>query len=75
MRLSATMMDWMKSNDVGFERKELMIEKAEHSIEREIQYLVKLAHRMGQIKRGQLTYLLVTIKRIYNIERFLAGVN
>ena len=52
-----------------------MIEKAEHSIEREIQYLVKLAHRMGQIKRGQLTYLLVTIKRIYNIERFLAGVN
>jgi len=29
-------------------------------------------YRVGQIKRGQLTFLLVTTERIYKIERFLA---
>jgi len=32
-------------------------------------------YRVGQIKRGQLTFLLVTSERTYKIECFLAGVN
>jgi len=31
-------------------------------------------YRVGQIKRGQLTFLLVTSERIYEIKRFLAGI-
>jgi len=30
---------------------------------------------MGQIKRGQLTFLLVTSERIYKIKWFSAGIN
>jgi len=30
---------------------------------------------MGQIKQGQLTFLLVTSESIYKIKSFLAGIN
>ena len=32
-------------------------------------------HRVGQIERGQLIFLLVTRERIYEIKRFVAGIN
>jgi len=32
-------------------------------------------YRVGQIKRDQLTFLLVSSERIYKIKRFLAGIN
>jgi len=32
-------------------------------------------YRVGQIKRGHLTFLLVIIERINKIKRFLAGIN
>ena len=33
------------------------------------------SYMVGQIKRGQLTFLIVTSERIYKIKWFLAGIN
>ena len=40
-----------------------------------LQAIDRCLHRVGQIKRGQLTFLLVTSIRTYKIKWFLAGVN
>jgi len=37
--------------------------------------LVVHQYRVGQVKRGQLTFLLVKSERIYKIKLFLAGIN